>query len=169
MARLPGGWGWNVCSAVGPGSEFAFLPWQVVKSATQQDWSLGGGPKPIRTANWASCPNKTISSLLKMNRAVSWHLFMGATACINDCPKLECWLLYAPPPYPSLSTCGPALKISLHVCALRHFSSVQLFVTLWTVAHQAPLSMEFSKQVYWSRLLCRPPGDLPHLEIKPAS
>ena len=32
------------------------------------------------------------------------------------------------------------------------FSHVQLFVTLWTVAHQAPLSMEFSRQEYWSVL-----------------
>ena len=35
---------------------------------------------------------------------------------------------------------------------LSHFSRVQLFVTLWTVAYQAPLSMEFSRQEYWSGL-----------------
>ena len=39
---------------------------------------------------------------------------------------------------------------------------IWLFATLWTVAHQAPLSMEFSRQEYWSKLLCSPPGDLPH-------
>ena len=39
-------------------------------------------------------------------------------------------------------------------------SHVQLFVTPWTVAHQAPLSMGFSGQEYWSRLPCPPPGDL---------
>ena len=33
---------------------------------------------------------------------------------------------------------------------LSHFSRVRLFVTLWTVAHQSPLSMEFSRQEYWS-------------------
>ena len=32
---------------------------------------------------------------------------------------------------------------------------------LWTVAHQAPLSMGFSRQEYWSELPCTPPGDLP--------
>ena len=37
---------------------------------------------------------------------------------------------------------------------------VQLFVTPWTVAHQAPLSMEFSRREYWSGLLCPAPGDL---------
>ena len=51
------------------------------------------------------------------------------------------------------------------VCARTHmlslFSHVQLFVTPWSVAHQAPLSMGFSRQEYWSGLLCAPPGDLP--------
>ena len=42
-------------------------------------------------------------------------------------------------------------------------------VTLWTEAQQAPLSMEFSEQDYWSGLPCIPPGDLPNLEIKPIS
>ena len=48
-------------------------------------------------------------------------------------------------------------------------SCVQLFVTPWTVTCQAPLSMEFSKQKYWSGLPFLPPGDLPYPGIKPAS
>ena len=52
---------------------------------------------------------------------------------------------------------------------LSHFSHVQLFATLWTVAHQAPLSMVFSRQGYWSGLPCPPPGDLPNPEIRPTS
>ena len=40
-------------------------------------------------------------------------------------------------------------------------SSVQLFVTPWTIAHQAPLSLGFSRQEYWSGLPFPPPGDLP--------
>ena len=36
-----------------------------------------------------------------------------------------------------------------------------VFVTLWTIAHQAPLSMEFSRQGYWSGLPFPPPEDLP--------
>ena len=44
---------------------------------------------------------------------------------------------------------------------LSPFSCVQLFVTLWTIACQAPLSMGFSRQEYWSGLSCPPPGDLP--------
>ena len=41
--------------------------------------------------------------------------------------------------------------------------------TPWTVAHQAPLSMEFSRQEYWSGLPCPHPGDLPHPGIEPGS
>ena len=52
---------------------------------------------------------------------------------------------------------------------LSHFSHVQLHVTTWTVAYQAPLSMEFSRQEYWSELPCSPTGDLPDPGIKPAS
>ena len=48
-------------------------------------------------------------------------------------------------------------------------SHVRLFVTPWTVAHQAPLSMGFSRQGYWSGLPFPPPGNLPHAGIKPAS
>ena len=43
------------------------------------------------------------------------------------------------------------------------------FVVPWTVAHQAPLSMGFSRQEYWSGLPFPSPGDLPHLGIKPRS
>ena len=46
---------------------------------------------------------------------------------------------------------------------------VWLFATLQTVALQAPLSMGFSRQESWSRLLFPPPRDLPHLGIEPAS
>ena len=52
---------------------------------------------------------------------------------------------------------------------LSRFSCVQLFVTLWTVAHQAPLSMGFSRQEYWSGLPCPPPGDLPDPGMESAS
>ena len=48
-------------------------------------------------------------------------------------------------------------------------SRVWLFVTPWTVAHQAPVSMEFSRQEYWSGLPLPSPGDLPDTEIEPRS
>ena len=48
-------------------------------------------------------------------------------------------------------------------------SLIQLFVTPWTGAHQAPLSMGFSRQECWSGWPFLPPGDVPHLVIKSGS
>ena len=48
-------------------------------------------------------------------------------------------------------------------------SRVQLFATSWTVTSQAPLSMEFSRQEYWSGLPFPSPGNLPDPGIKPMS
>ena len=55
----------------------------------------------------------------------------------------------------------------MQMCKL--LSCVQLFVTPWTVACQAPLSMGFSQQAYWSGLPCPFPGDLPNPGIEPTS
>ena len=49
---------------------------------------------------------------------------------------------------------------------LSHFTCVQPFVTLWTIARQAPLSMGFSRQESWSRLPGPPLGDLPNPGIE---
>ena len=49
------------------------------------------------------------------------------------------------------------------------FSCVQLFATPWTVAHQAPPFMEFSRQGYWSGLPFPSPGDVPDPGIEPGS
>ena len=54
-------------------------------------------------------------------------------------------------------------------CLLSCFSYVRLFVTLWTVVHQAPLSMGFSRQEHWNGLPFPPPGDLPDPRIEPGS
>ena len=54
-------------------------------------------------------------------------------------------------------------------CMIRHFSHVQLFATPWTVACQAPLSMELSRQEYWSGLPFPPPRDLSDPGIEPTS
>ena len=64
------------------------------------------------------------------------------------------------------------VKIHYLACVLGHFSRVQLFATLWTAAHQAPLSMGFSKQGYWSGLPVIPgerlfPTELPWYCWKP--
>ena len=57
----------------------------------------------------------------------------------------------------------------MYACVARCFSRVQLSVTPWTVAHQAPLSTGFDRQEYWSGLPCAPPGDLPDPGIGSAS
>ena len=52
---------------------------------------------------------------------------------------------------------------------VKSLSGVQLFATPWTVVHQAPPSMEFSRQEYWSGLPFPSPGDLPNLGIEAES
>ena len=68
----------------------------------------------------------------------------------------------------SLQWCGSPSRVcvtSEFICITSHVQSmlsrVQFFATPWTVACRAPLSMEFSRQEYWRRLACPPPGDLP--------
>ena len=58
----------------------------------------------------------------------------------------------------------PLLKVKV-----KSLSRVRLFVTLWTVAYQAPPSMGFSRQEYWSGLPFPSPGDLPDPGIEPWS
>ena len=57
----------------------------------------------------------------------------------------------------------------VHVCLLSRFSCVWLFATPWTVACQAPLSMGFPRQEYWSGLPFPTPGNLPNPGIELAS
>ena len=81
--------------------------------------------------------------------------------------SFSCALLCFILPFPSLlpsSFCA-----SSHLPVISHFSQVRLCETLWTVARQAPLTMEFSRQEYWSGLPCPSPGDLPNPGIKSAS
>ena len=77
----------------------------------------------------------------------------------------HCELLYCTPVNLIISyenyVCA-CVCVCVCVCVpMRALSHVQLFVTPWTVACQAPLSMEFSRQEYWSRWPFPLPGDLP--------
>ena len=57
--------------------------------------------------------------------------------------------------------------VCVHMHVHTHMlSCILLFATTWTLACQAPLSMGFSRQEYWSGLLFPPPGDLPDLGIE---
>ena len=75
-----------------------------------------------------------------------------------------------------ISACGVwcgfefGLDVLEKSCAvLGRFNSVWLFATLWRVAHQAPLSMGFSRQEYWSGMTFPTPGDLPGPGMEPGS
>ena len=77
--------------------------------------------------------------------------------------SLNMWSQERYKPHPLLS--------NTFVCwaGLSCFSRVWFIVTLWTVARQAPLSMGFSRQGYWSGWPCPPPGDFPNLGIEAGS
>ena len=63
----------------------------------------------------------------------------------------------------------PGSRKSVKFSEVKLLSHVRLFVIQWTVAHQAPPSMGFSRQEYWSGLPFPSPGDLPNPGIKPRS
>ena len=79
-------------------------------------------------------------------------------------------LLSTPHASSSLYLTSPSIFLYLlYVGVLSCFSHVQLFATSWTIARQAPLSLGFSRQEYWSRLPYPPLGDLldPGIESTP--
>ena len=87
---------------------------------------------------------------------VAWHRLLSSCCCrLSSCglwPWLphNTWTLFPMPAW-----------------VLSCFSQVWQFATPWTVAHQAPLSMGFSRQEYWRGLPCPPPGHLPDPGIEP--
>ena len=70
------------------------------------------------------------------------------------------------PAWPPLYSEPMSSPTCMLVYVLSRFSRVHLFVTPWTVARQAPLSMGFSRQEHWRGLPCPPPGDPPDPGIK---
>ena len=69
----------------------------------------------------------------------------------------------------SPAVAGGFFTTSAKIVKVKSFSRVRLFVTPWTVAYQAPQSMEFSRQEYWSGLPFPSPGDLPKPKFSTAS
>ena len=99
-------------------------------------------------------------------REFSHHPFSGSTAWL--------WMRCSSRVWNNVGKCLHMKKATehdwhIHCAVLSRFSCVGLFVTLWTVACQAPPSTGFSRQEYWSGLPCPPPGDLPDPGIKPMS
>ena len=99
----------------------------------------------------------------------------------NGTLKIILWKLNFPVKYkviPEESEVNSVQKVNTELTKLKVYSTfdsmkllsrVRLFATPWTVAHQAPQSMGFSRQEYWSGLPFPSPGDLPDPGIKPGS
>ena len=94
-----------------------------------------------------------VQSLLSTGCWVSQKVCLGVSVRCTEKPEQTVWL--------TQYTAGEA-------CVLSH-SAVSDSVTPRTVGRQAPLSMGFSRQEYWSGLSCPPPWDLPNPEIQPSS
>ena len=80
------------------------------------------------------------------------------------CPSTDEWIKMW---YTDTTECYSAMKSESEIA--QSFSRVRLFATPWAVAHQAPPSMEFSRQEYWSGLPFPSPRDLPDSGIEPVS
>ena len=74
-------------------------------------------------------------------------------------PNIQEELITVPGIYKHLIVMANSCSLLCVRYVLGRFSRVQLSTTLQTVAHQAPPTMGFSRQEYWSELLCPPPGD----------
>ena len=106
-------------------------------------------------------------------RQLTW----GPWASLLLSGRLKGWVPMTPVPPPSpVRSRGEKLRVTearldqrSSACTLSRFHRVRLFVTPRTVACQAPLSMGFSRQEYWSGLPCLPPGDLPDPGIEATS
>ena len=83
-----------------------------------------------------------------------------------ECSVSQTYIYFKTIKFSTLNTHNSLCVNYISTCV---FSRVQLFATLWTVAHQDPLSMGFPRQEYWSGLLFPPPGDLPDPGIEPTS
>ena len=105
-------------------------------------------------------PNKLLWSTqyLAVHSTIG-QLWFPNSLCFLISNKLPSWA------FPSLIL----LMFSERKVKVKSLTCVWLFVTPWTVVYQATLSMEFSRQDYWSGLTFPPPGDLPNPGIEPRS
>ena len=85
-------------------------------------------------------------------------------AAISFFHILESWLIYALNGYPNFFPLTRKVKVKM-----KSLSHVRLFTTQWIIAYQAPQSMGFSRQEYWSGLPFPSPGDSPDPGIEPES
>ena len=122
--NLPGS---SVCGI----SQARILEWVTVSSSGGSSWPMD------RTH--ISCIGRQI-----LYHWVTWKAPSTVFMSINTCTHTDTQRTYR---------CIHTVYVYIsYICVLSHYSCVQLFATRWTVAHQAPLSVEFSRQKYWSGL-----------------
>ena len=162
---------------MGRGSGKTFPPTRHMSSQTGLFFFFQTGLLKCTQHHWSSL----IIRQMQINTTMSDHLIPSEWLLSNDrkwkigknVEKREFWYLLAENINPWIhyrTQEGGSLKTKHRtVIVKRKVKVAQSCVTPWTVACQALLSMEFSRQKYLSRLPCPPPGDLPNSGIKPRS
>ena len=95
------------------------------------------------------------------NQKDTWNYPPLAIICVLMCVLSSVWQIFGAK--------GRFLCKEIACMSAKSLQSCLTHVTLWTIAHQAPPSMGFSRQKYWSGLSCPPPGDLPNPGMEPLS
>ena len=131
-------------------------------------WGSPGHMERPRGCGPANSPSMTPSINPQMRAWTRLQMIPTSGLWVFQLNSRHCRADISPPQY-SLSEILTHRNCERNVCTLSRFSRVWLFATLWTVAHQAPLSMGFSRQEFWSGLSRPPPEDIPDPLIKLAS
>ena len=135
-------------------------------------------PRSLPVAVWQVCSVRPCLCPSPMDGFISTVL-LGPTCAVlgllaRSCPAL-CDPVDCSPPGTSIHGASPGknarfyIYIYIHWSEVKSLSRVRLFMTPWTVAHQAPPSVGFSRQAYWSGVPFPSPEDLPHPGIEPGS
>ena len=153
-------------------------PWPAEEATSEPNEPLSGissGPC------YGILPSGEVSYLMQslQDTYSPWprHSFLGPLPGQLRCFYFAWWwpalspVLCEPPQWKLLTPCSSCLgvKFCMYVCACVQLLQSCLSLQPYRLAHQAPLTADFSRQEYWSGLLCPPPGDLPHPGIKARS
>ena len=129
----------------------------------------------VLSAQWLLPPYqgwRLIPNCLHPSCSYSLLMFVFPSLCTQTLnPEMGEWWRYWGPccllTHVGYTQRSKLYSLCMCACMLSLFSCVRLSATLWTVDHQVPLSMGFSRQEYWSVLLCPPPDDVPNPGIEP--
>ena len=137
----------------------AIMPWQLSKPEKSKPESVLVNASRLRSWNLRTTNHKQKTRLSQLR----YQLELQSNNFLASLPHRL---------FKSVSSDSCQQKASNHLQfarLIRHFSCVRLFVTPWTVAHQASLSMGFSRKEYWSGLPFPSPGNLLDPGIEPWS